>query len=308
MLSVIRRAPAYLTVALFLIIVGARTARADGGVICWPDPTTGQEICQVESGGGDDPPGSKGGDKSKRTPTCTAKAAYPPNTSVECVSGHGIWDQGLQCYLQLADPQPFPTGPNGEKKGSYYNCYMFPDFAKHYEWLVTAPRVPVDPEAVARDIVKRMALHRIDIGLAPRPGPNSLGLVGAPVYMWVGNPTPQTVGPLTRSATSYGVTVSATAKVLSFGWSMGDGHSVTCRGLGTPYQDSFGFRPSPTCGHTYTTTSEGRPASAYTVSATSYWRVDWVGNGETGWFEFSFTSSTGLRIGEAQVLVTKPNQ
>ena len=297
-----RRALATWATALMLLEADATASSADGPVSCWTDLKSGQEICEVVAGGDPAPSGSTSGTKSKRAPTCTAKAAYPPNSPVPCEIFRGSWSQSLQCYLKLSDPQPSTAGPKGEKRGAYYNCYELPDYLGHYEWLTTPPRVLVDPEAVARQIVRRMALRRVDLGLAPKPGPNSRGLVGLPVYMWVDRPTPETIGPISRSASSGGVNVTATARVKQLVWSMGDGHTVTCTGAGTPYQDSFGARPSPTCGYTYLTTSQGRPDNAYTVAATSNWRVEWTGAGESGWFEFSFTATGEIRIGEVQAL------
>ena len=32
---------------------------------------------------------------------------------------------------------------------------------------------------------------------------------------------------------------------------MGDGETVVCRTPGTPYEDRFGMKSSPDCGHTY---------------------------------------------------------
>ena len=77
---------------------------------------------------------------------------------------------------------------------------------------------------------------------------------------------------------------------------MGDGSTVVCRKPGTPYADRFGKRSSPDCGHTFTR------QGAYTVRATSYWVVTWAGIGQTGTIPLSFTQSTVITMGEAQVL------
>ena len=77
---------------------------------------------------------------------------------------------------------------------------------------------------------------------------------------------------------------------------MGDGTSVSC-GKGTPYADTFGKRESPTCGHTYT--KQGR----YTVSATSFWEVEWNSIGAAGTIPIDFTESEVITVGEAQVIV-----
>ena len=64
----------------------------------------------------------------------------------------------------------------------------------------------------ARQIaIENMHLRAIDIGIAPEPGPDSIGLVGMPVWMWAANPDEHTVGPITESASAGGITVTATA-------------------------------------------------------------------------------------------------
>jgi hypothetical protein len=72
--------------------------------------------------------------------------------------------------------------------------------------------------------------------------------------------------------------------------------TVTCTGPGVPYADSYGKQSSPECGHTYT--RQGR----YTVSATSYWTVNWSGIGQTGTIPIDFTTTTNITMGESQVI------
>ena len=59
-----------------------------------------------------------------------------------------------------------------------------------------------------------MNLRPISIGIVPEDRPGSVGLVGMPVWLWAASPGPaQSWGPITRSASAGGVTVTATAKV-----------------------------------------------------------------------------------------------
>lgn len=148
-----------------------------------------------------------------------------------------------------------------------------------------------------------MDLKAVQIGIVPEPKPGSIGLVGLPVWMWI-DPTEQTWGPISRTASAGGISVTATAKVKTLDWSMGDDSTVSCASPGTPYADSFGKTDSPTCGHRYTRTSLGKPGNAYQVGATSYWEIEWAGGGESGVIELDFTANTRIQIGELQVLVT----
>lgn len=100
------------------------------------------------------------------------------------------------------------------------------------------------------------------------------------------------------------VSVTATAAVATISYDMGDGTTITCKGMGTPYDPSYGDQPSPDCGHTYTTTSAGQPGSAFTITATSTWTVHWVStDGQQG--DFTVEPGAGvatLRVGEVQVV------
>lgn len=154
--------------------------------------------------------------------------------------------------------------------------------------------------------VDSMNLAAIDIGIVPEPRPGYVGIVGMPVWMWAANPSPNTVGPITASASAGGITVTATARVDTITWSMGDGSTVVCQGAGTPYDESYGDAQSPDCGHVYTVTSAGEPGGKFTVAATSDWVIDWAGAGQTGTIRMDeLQRSVQIAVGEAQVLVTR---
>ncbi len=160
-----------------------------------------------------------------------------------------------------------------------------------------------NPVDVAREAIAQMALHAIAIGIAPKDTPGSIGLVGAPVWMWAANPGPQTTGPQTATATDTGVTVTATATLTQVVWNMGDGHSVVCAGrnaAGTPFTGTTGWAMSPTCGYRYQTISY---PGYFTVTATSTWSIAWQGGGQTGTIPLTLTQNTRVRIGELQVTV-----
>ena len=95
------------------------------------------------------------------------------------------------------------------------------------------------------------------MGITPEEG--KTGLLGLPTYLWVDNPGARTLGPISDSDTRETSPSRLTAKVDHVTWSLGDGATVTCAGAGTPYQDSFGAAPSPTCGHMYRKPSTALP-------------------------------------------------
>jgi hypothetical protein len=223
---------------------------------------------------------------------------------VPCRDGSSWWSNARDCYVSLADPQPAKSDPEweGHKTGAIYECYSpaLVGSRMFTFWSATAPTgpaAPPEPRALALRAIATMRLRAIGIGIVPEPQPGSVGIVGMPTWMWVANPGQHTWGPITRTASSVGYRVTATAKVQRVVWAMGDGRTVICTKRGTPYADSFGKRASPDCGHIYTR------QGTYTVRATSYWRVTWAGSGQNGTIPLDFTRTAVITMGEAQVLI-----
>lgn len=225
---------------------------------------------------------------------------------------YGSWYGASECYLRRLEPQPPKSDPiwEGRQEGAIYRCTsaaLSGPFSRVNDlWLPGPPAVAaISPEQAAQVVVARMDLRAAEIGIVPQDLPGRIGAVGMPVYMWT-SPSPETFGPQVLTGSVGGVTVTATAKVDRIVWSMGDGTSVTCRTPGTPYEERFGFRMSPDCGHRYSRTSAGKPDSAYPITATSYWLVDWTGpGGSSGQIPLTLSSSTAIVVGELQALVTR---
>jgi len=213
---------------------------------------------------------------------------------------------GQSCLpVGRADPQPPQSEKvwEGHTDGAIYLCEVPPGLGGMYVvgylipyWSLTAPVAPPDPEVLAQQAVASMQLQAVRVGIVPEARAGSVGLVGMPNWMWVSVPDAQTFGPITRTASAGAWTVTATARVASVAWDMGDGRVVTCAGPGTPYDPSFGAASSPDCGHTYT------QQGTHTVRATSHWVVTWSGIGQAGTITLDLTQATDVTIGEAQVL------
>ena len=297
----LRRVLVALVLCIPLLLV-AQPANAD--VTCPPeqqDPQSG--TCLIGSGesgrdvGGADGGGTSvdqtGGDKSV---ICTYDGDKIP-----CTSDDGVWDG--HCYVQATDPQPPMNDPvwRGNTDGLIVTCTSPCEASDEFcvvpisQWAAALPGAP-DPAQLAERAVTAMTLHAIDIGIVPEEGPERVGIVGMPQWMWVNEPAPNTFGPITRSATAGQFTVTATASVDKVVWDMGDGTTVTCVGAGTPYEDRFDIMDSPDCGHRYT--KQGK----YEVTATSYWTVQWEGMDQSGTILRDFTSTANIVMGEAQVI------
>lgn len=155
------------------------------------------------------------------------------------------------------------------------------------------------PRVIARQmawyLIDRIHLKPIRIGGTPlSSAPDSMGLVGLPVWLWVDRPSPDTWGPNRASAGG----VSLVARVESITWSMGDGTTFSC-GLGTPWKPALGAGESPTCGHVYV------KQGTYTITATTHWVARWSGYGESGTIRLPLTARRTYRVGELQVIVTR---
>lgn len=267
------------------------TAQADSPVCIKRDDRTG--VCVLTAGTAGSP-GAPGGASSGNQGSDSGSGPSIVNITI----GNTVCTVGPP-----ASPQPPASDPvwAGHTDGAIYTCFAtngrFGAPATLLFWSATPPAVaPPDPRVLAQQAVAAMGLRAVAIGIAPEARAGSVGIIGMPTWMWVADPGEQTWGPMTRSASAGGYTVTATAKVDRVVWVMGDGSTVTCTTKGTPYADSFGKKSSPDCGHTYT--RQGN----YVVAATSYWTVTWAGIGQTGTIPLDFTQQATIVMGESQVL------
>ena len=140
-------------------------------------------------------------------------------------------------------------------------------------WLAAPPGAPpVDPAALAQQALGFAPLYTPAIHL--NPPANRDQLVGVTTWLWISGAW----SPVSASASAGGVTVTTTAAPQRVTWNMGDGHTVTCDGPGTPYDPS---RPDaqPSCSYTYSSSSAGQQSGAYTITVTESWAVAWTANG-----------------------------
>ena len=212
----------------------------------------------------------------------------------------GWFNNGDGCYYKLAEPQPADT-PEGHR---WYvlTCNGGDLGSQRMELLDSPPPgygAPPDPEELARRALASIDLLPPNVAVAPRKriGP---GLVGLPVWMWASRGASY-FGPQRASASDRGLTVAIEAKVDRVVWDLGNGHTETCHGPGTPYRttSSLAGKPSPDCGY-----DSGYPrAGTYRVRATTHWTVTWRGGGESGVIPVTRTSNTvTIQINELQVV------
>lgn len=235
-------------------------------------------------------------------PVACVTQEMPPR-EVPCSDAElGTWSNARACYIKAESPPPPLTDAvwSGNTTGSIYRCSssgIWSGPGSYLFWADSAPGVIPDPRVLALQAVTQMRLRAVEIGMAPDPSPGSVGLVGLPIWLWVASPDQSTWGPNTKTASAGGYSVTATGKVTQVVWSMGDGGTVACTSTGTTYADSFGVSSSPDCGYRYA------KQGTYTVTATSYWTINWSGIGESGVINQTYTSSVVVTIGELQTVV-----
>jgi hypothetical protein len=306
------------TAALGLSVMSQSEVRADTRCQV-TDRETGICLVYVRIPGTPETPGTDGTDGPEDTgegESCywdgtSQGITDPPPGPVPCSSDAGYWSNPYNCYIKLLEPQPPATDPSWQghdpAEGAVYQCYQPQTGVLVWVWYANPPPnsgVGPTPGEVAQLAIDQMRLRAPQIGIVPEPGPDRVGLVGMPVWLWVADPGPETIGPKTATASAGGITVTATAELFEITWDLGDGTTITCDGPGTPYKPSYGDEDSPDCGHRYERTSADEPDQKYTVTATSDWVVTWTGAGQSGTIRLDgLTQSTQITVGELQVLV-----
>ena len=135
-----------------------------------------------------------------------------------------------------------------------------------YRWA--APAQYIDRQAVI-DAAYDEAVAQVpvpSINISPRP---EVG-VAAQLGIWLAVNDP---GQVNAFAQVGPVWASVTARFVSVTWQMGNGDSVDCDGLGTPYPDGSDTYEQGPCGYTYTRPGD---AGVRRVSAVGHWQVQLV--------------------------------
>ncbi len=182
--------------------------------------------------------------------------------------GRRLLVEQLQLLHQPVDPQPPAGDPSWQGHepgdGAVYNCYQPQTGMLIYD-LVAGPaartRAPGRRRARSpRSRSSRWTSRPSTSASRPSPGPDSIGLVGMPVWMWAKAPERphlradhrERVGRRDHDHRDREGPAGVT-------WDMGDGTEVVCNTAGTPYKPAYGRKDSPDCGHTYKKSSAHEP-------------------------------------------------
>lgn len=228
-----------------------------------------------------DPPGDAGDDSR----TGGDGSSGPPRRTVT-----------REVYNQLLDN--CRRGPNRDALS--IQCVAgLPDVAEDAD-----PATPGTPPLTV-DQVREVAIARInmgapDIGASPclaAPGA-CRGTVGVPVWLWVGDGTGSLPSD-SATVTAGPFTITATAKVSKVKWSLGDGQSVTCDGVGTKYDPERDGWSSPACGFE----AGWKQSGTHTLTATYVWEITWSGSA-TGSATQNLSTTEQVTVGELQSVAT----
>jgi hypothetical protein len=226
----------------------------------------------------------------------------------------GNWSNSRQCYMKREVPQPPPEDPRwqGHTDGSIWACVREQGYDQGEHLVTEWVWLPGEPDTVVVDPLTLVYRAIAEMQLAPplvrtAPGVGQVGLVNMPVWLWV-DKTENTWGPIVRSASVPGLSVTATAQVKAVDWALGDGNTIRCEGSGTPYDKTMGIKDSPDCGHRYKKSSRELAKCVYPVTAAAQWEINWQSTlGDTGQISMTQEATTQLRIGEAVPVLVDPD-
>lgn len=173
-------------------------------------------------------------------------------------------------------------------------------------WVPTGPAAPpVNPAVLGRQALSRLTLPLPTIEMAPPTDRDQL--VNVSSWLWVASAVWRS---MSATAAAGPVSATATAAPAEVVWSMGDGHTVTCRGPGVPY-DSSNTSATTYCSYTWTTSSAGQPDGAYHVTATVYYQAAWAAAGVRGGGSFGLiagpSATVAVRVAESQAINNNPS-
>ena len=177
--------------------------------------------------------------------------------------------------LVVADLGTVGVDPDGVRRNMYYrDC----GGVWQYVWVRDEPPEPVAVLALS-DLKSRL------IGApVPELSPSTVGYVNLETWLATDDP-----GALSATATIPGLSVTATATVVSTTWTTGDTSDtaddiVVCDGVGVAWTTATPDDEAAPCGHTYSSHgSDVLGSEPFTITVAHTWHVTWqASTGESG--------------------------
>ena len=268
----------------------ANAEPAPGTCIEWDD-YSGECVAYASLTMSIDPSGSSGDVK------IPPRKCFDLGREIPCTTEHGWWHAVHQCYVSPYDMESDPEGRGDPPEGFVWVECTVPregDWMTIIQLPVSQSEPPPDPRRVAWQLIASLQVRAGEFTFMPRP---DKALIGLPHWFWITDPGPQTTGPISKSDTRNGYTVTIEAVLDRVGYDMGNGDTVTCEGSaakGTKYFDRYGLKPSPTCGYDEGYAERGE----YTITAQSFWTVNWYGVGQAGTITLDLSRTAETTVAE----------
>lgn len=163
------------------------------------------------------------------------------------------------------------------------------------------PLPGVDPRQLASDALASVAIGTASIGTSPSA--NGRLYVQVPTWLWL---DPGWWHPYEATARAGAVWSTVRATPVEVVWSLGDGHTMVCRGPGTEWRAALPESAS-SCTYTYRTSSAGRSGGTFRLQATVTFAVAWSSNAAAGGVlpAITRTSTLDVEVGEIQAIGTR---
>ncbi len=315
--------PLSLTIA---VADSVSTCGATVGLRGGKNPIIESALCVSTESGATDSVAADGPAPASEEPVCRRS----DGSVLPCWQGNYSWNYYQQLYCTLdtlqADTHIWNThrDKNGDTNGALYLCRAetTPDYLGIHVWMEHAPDTP-SREGYDRETLEQTALASIElhpptagVGAYIYPEHAEYGLiwiVGAPLWLWVDTTDDRQWGTHTSVIELEGTTLTTTATASHTTYTTGDDSEPTiCHNPGTPRPwnpNSPLNQQSPTCEHTYLTTSElGNTESHYTVTATVTWTIQWhTNNGQSGATTLDLTSTNNPHIHISELRIVTYN-
>ena len=264
--------------------------------------------CSLNAGGGANCGGQTG------TPGRDPQAQFDPTgwggecslldrTRVPCISDDGwAWNYAYQCYRRDVSDQYPREDPiwRDPDEGLIIDCRPFGETEFETFWVFDLFGT-ISPAVLAQQLITEMEIPPPGVTMAPDPyqtANQQAAVIGLPMWMWILDPATVTTMEVSESVGDLTVSISAVPDHIE--WTMGDGAVFDCPLDAPAFTEEFAGLASPSCGHTYQSTSAGQTDEKYEVVARAYYNVTWTAGNMSGTQEIAPFSTFYVPVVEFQ--------
>ena len=208
-----------------------------------------------------------------------------------------------------------PATPDGPAAGEVVWEYF--DGVRYEMWVANCGDATIyywqsvlTPDQLLADItdLARKALPPLRPNWIPASATARWTWVRWPNYVWLGT---EELQPLTVTATTPGLSITATAEPMNLRVAPGDGTTIDCAATARPpteaeIREIAGDAATGVCSFRYATTSAKQPGEAFSTTFELAWRINWAAtDGTSGQLAGLQTSvTTPIRVAQMQAINT----